>query len=175
LHGALSLALALSLSPSFEHRERVLTFTFGVVAFSMIIQGLSIKSLIRWLGISIVTEDEVDRIRAQQVAVSAARSELDEMLTAHLLSTPIYEKLRREFDARLDALSEEISDIYTKDSGRAESEMQTAKIRLMAAQNSSIEEAVRDGLISPQTGVKMLDATSAQLDELITKVLKTTG
>src|ERR1700739_1808232 len=44
LHGALSLALALSLGPSFEHRERVLTFTFGVVAFSMVVQGLSIKS-----------------------------------------------------------------------------------------------------------------------------------
>jgi CPA1 family monovalent cation:H+ antiporter len=172
LHGALSLALALSLRPGFEHRERVLTFTFGVVAFSMIVQGLSMKPLIRLLGISTATEDEVDRVRVQQIAISAARSELDEMLAAHLLSTPVYEKLRRELDARLTTLSEQISDIYTKDSGRAESEMQTAKIRLLAAEKSSIEEAVRDGLVSAHTAAKMTDATDSQVEKLIAKILK---
>ena len=91
LHGALSLALALSLSLRFEHRERVLTFTFGVVAFSLIVQGLSIKPLIRRLRISVTKENEADRIRAQQIAVSSARSELEEMLKAHLLSDPFYE------------------------------------------------------------------------------------
>jgi CPA1 family monovalent cation:H+ antiporter len=172
LHGALSLALALSLNPNFQYREKILTFTFGVVAFSMVAQGLSIKSLIRRLGISTAREDEADRIRAQQIAVSSARSELDEMLKVHLLSTPIYEKLRRELEARLVTLSEQISDIYSRDSGRAESEMQTAKIRLMAAERSSIEEAVRDGLISAQTGAKTTDAMDSQLDDLIAKVLK---
>lgn len=174
LHGALSLALALSLSPGIEHQERVLTFTFGVVACSMIVQGLSIKPLIRRLGISAASEDEADRVRAQQIAVSSARSELDEMLRAHLLSTPVYEKLRREIDAALLALSDQISEIYSKDSGRAESELQTAKIRLMTAEKSSIEEAIRDGLISPQTGAKMVDATDVHLGELVSKILKNT-
>jgi hypothetical protein len=50
--------------------------------------------------------------------------------------------------------------------------VQMAKMRLMAAQKSSLEEAVRDGLISPQTGAKMVDATEPQLDELIAKVMK---
>ena len=172
LHGALSLALALSLSPSLEHREEVLTFTFGVVAFSIVVQGLSIKSLIRWLGISIVHEDETDRIRAQQIAVSSARAELDGMLKAHLLSAPIYDKLRREFDARLVALSDEISEIYSKDSARAESEIQTARARLLAAQKSSIEDAVNEGLISPQIGAKTADAVDAQLDQLLSRILK---
>jgi monovalent cation:H+ antiporter, CPA1 family len=175
LHGALSLALALSLSPSFEYRGRILTFTFGVVAFSLIVQGLSIKPVIRWLGISTATEDDVDRIRAHQIAVSAARSELDEMFTAHLLSAAIFEKLQREFDSALTTLSEQMSEIYAKDSGRGESEMQTAKIRLAAAEKSSIEEAVRSGLISAQTGANMVDAIDSRLDELIAKVLKASG
>jgi CPA1 family monovalent cation:H+ antiporter len=172
LHGALSLALALSLGPGLGDRERVLTFTFGVVAFSMILQGLSIKSFIRWLGISTTREDEVDRIRAQQIAVSSARSELDDMLRTHILSAPIYEKLSHELDEKLVTLSEQISDIYSRDSARAASEMQTAKIRLIAAQKSSLEEAVRGGLISQQTGAEMVDATDSQLDELIAKVTK---
>ncbi len=65
LHGALSLALALSLGASLVGRDRILTITFGVVAFSMIVQGLTIKTLIRALGIHIVEKDEPVRITAQ--------------------------------------------------------------------------------------------------------------
>ncbi|MGH9702056.1 MAG: Na+/H+ antiporter [Candidatus Acidiferrales bacterium] len=172
LHGALSLALALSLSPGFEYRARILTFTFGVVAFSMIVQGLSIKPLIRLLGISVSDENEIDQIRAQQIAVSSGRSELDDMRKAHLLSAPIYDKLRVEIDAKLSQLNEQISEIYSKDSGRAEAEIQSAKMRLLAAEKSSLEEAVRDGLITPQTGAKLMDATDSQMDKLVAKVLK---
>jgi CPA1 family monovalent cation:H+ antiporter len=172
LHGALSLALALSLAPDFAGRERILTLTFGVVAFSMIAQGLTIKPLIRVLGISTAREDETDRIRAQQIAVSSARSELNDMLRTHILSKPVHEKLGRELDAKLVTLSEEIAEIYNKDASRVESEVETAKSRLLAAQKSSLEDAVRDGLISSQTGTKAADATEAQLDELIAKVLK---
>ncbi len=51
LKGSLSIALALSLSPEFEGRETVLLLTFSVVLFSLIIQGLSIKSLVTKLGV----------------------------------------------------------------------------------------------------------------------------
>ena len=172
MHGALSLALALSLNPNWVHARRILTLTFGVVAFSMIVQGLSIKPLVRALGISAAREDEVDRVRAHQIAVTAARTELDELLESHLLSFPVYEKLRREVDASLHTLREQISEIYSRDSRRVESELETAKIRLMTAQKSSIEDAVRDGLISPQTGAKLVDATESQFDQLVEKIFK---
>ncbi|MGB7310533.1 MAG: Na+/H+ antiporter [Candidatus Acidiferrales bacterium] len=170
LHGALSLALALSLTSGFADRDRILTLTFGVVAFSMIVQGLTIKPLVRALGISTLKEDETDRVRAQQIAISSARSELDDMLRAHILSRPVYEKLSRGLDGTLLTLSQEIADIYSKDASRAESEIETAKSRLLAAQKSSLEDAVREGLISSQTGAKTAEATEAQLDELIARV-----
>ena len=52
LRGALALALALSLDPMFPYRADLLAWTFGVVAFSLIVQGLTIKPLLRVLGIS---------------------------------------------------------------------------------------------------------------------------
>jgi CPA1 family monovalent cation:H+ antiporter len=45
LRGGISMALALSL-PAFEGREAVLTATYGIVAFSVLVQGLTIGSLI---------------------------------------------------------------------------------------------------------------------------------
>ena len=49
LRGALALALALGLPPEIEHREKIITAAFGVVAFSIFAQGLTMTPLLRWL------------------------------------------------------------------------------------------------------------------------------
>jgi len=52
LRGSLCLAMALSLAPSFPYRARLLELAFGVVAFSIIVQGLTMKPLLRGLGLA---------------------------------------------------------------------------------------------------------------------------
>ena len=50
LRGALALALALALPPSLAMRNEIVVATFGVVAFSVIVQGLTMPLLLRMLG-----------------------------------------------------------------------------------------------------------------------------
>jgi CPA1 family monovalent cation:H+ antiporter len=50
LRGALGLALALSLPPDLAMRGEILIATFGVVVFSVIIQGLTMPPLLRLTG-----------------------------------------------------------------------------------------------------------------------------
>jgi CPA1 family monovalent cation:H+ antiporter len=52
LRGALALALALSFPATFPYREQILDLTFGVVIFSIVIQGLTIKPLLRLLNLA---------------------------------------------------------------------------------------------------------------------------
>ena len=52
LRGALALALALSLDSNFPERSRILDLTFGVVVFSILVQGLTIKPLLRLLKLA---------------------------------------------------------------------------------------------------------------------------
>jgi monovalent cation:H+ antiporter, CPA1 family len=52
LRGALALALALSLNDAFPYRNQILDLTFGVVVFSILIQGLTMKPLLRVLGLA---------------------------------------------------------------------------------------------------------------------------
>ncbi|MBX0356710.1 sodium:proton antiporter [Halobacillus sp. Nhm2S1] len=51
LRGSLSIALALSLPMDFDGREQVLLLTFSVVLFSLIVQGLTLKPVIKKLGL----------------------------------------------------------------------------------------------------------------------------
>ena len=50
LRGALALALALALPPSFVLHDEILIVTFGVVVFSVVVQGLTMPLLLRRLG-----------------------------------------------------------------------------------------------------------------------------
>ena len=50
LRGALGLALALSLPPTLPLRHEIVVVTFGVVAFSVVVQGLTMPLLLRRLG-----------------------------------------------------------------------------------------------------------------------------
>jgi CPA1 family monovalent cation:H+ antiporter len=50
LRGALALALALSMPPTLPLRDEIVVVTFGVVAFSIVVQGLTIPLLLRRLG-----------------------------------------------------------------------------------------------------------------------------
>lgn len=55
LRGALALALALSLTTAFPYREQILNLTFGVVTFSILAQGLTMRPLLRILRIAPAT------------------------------------------------------------------------------------------------------------------------
>jgi CPA1 family monovalent cation:H+ antiporter len=55
LRGALALALVLALPPAFPLRDEIVVAAFAVVSFSVLIQGLTMPLLLRWLGIQRAT------------------------------------------------------------------------------------------------------------------------
>jgi CPA1 family monovalent cation:H+ antiporter len=50
LRGALALALALGLPSQLAYREEIIATVFGIVIFSIFVQGLTIKPLLRGLN-----------------------------------------------------------------------------------------------------------------------------
>jgi CPA1 family monovalent cation:H+ antiporter len=52
LRGALSMVLALSLPRDFGHRDLILHVTFGVVLLTLVVQGLTVKPLLRLVGLA---------------------------------------------------------------------------------------------------------------------------
>jgi len=53
LRGALALALALGLPEGFALRAQIVSATFAVVAFSIVVQGVSLPALLRRLGMRV--------------------------------------------------------------------------------------------------------------------------
>ena len=51
LRGGLPMVLVLSLPTDFPHRELLVSMTFGVVLLSILVHGLTMSPLLRWLGL----------------------------------------------------------------------------------------------------------------------------
>jgi len=63
LRGALALALALGLPPEIPQRDEIVTVAFGVVGFSVIVQGLTITPLLRKFNEITVSSAETNSIK----------------------------------------------------------------------------------------------------------------
>ena len=166
LRGVLSLALALGLPTNFPFRSQILAMTFGVVAVTIVCQGMMIRPLLRWLGIASFEEDEYDRARVRHSAILSAQAQLDDLLKTDRISPPAYELLRGELDERLIIVQQEMQNVSRRNEDRIRREVRHARSRLKAAEKSSIEGALHDGLILPRTASAMIEEVDSSLDDL---------
>ena len=167
IHGSVSMALALSLHRSVPHRNEILAMTFGVVAFSIIVQGLTVRPLLRLLGIEAVREDDYDVAKARSGAYAASRRELDYLLRDHLISQFVYEKLSQELDGQVRDALQVIAAMQEQNSEIATDEIRLARIRLIAAEKSSIQRSANQGLISMHMAEALLSEADRKLDDHI--------
>ena len=157
MRGALALALALSIGEHFPYRNQLLALTFGVVAFTIVVQGITMKPLIRLLGVAKNTDDDFSRARVRQVAIASAISELESMAAKHLISRQVYAQLRRELDARLENVYTMIDSVLDDNLERLSDEFQIARTRISGAEKGAIEQAMHDGWVSAGTASQMIE------------------
>lgn len=105
LRGAVSLALALSLPFTllnglpFPYREQLQHMAFGVVAISLLLQGLTMRPLIHWLGLSgeQAQVDQLAFIQARLFATEGALLALEREHERGEVSGLQYERLTRSY------------------------------------------------------------------------------
>ena len=74
LRGALALALALALPASLPQRDDILIATFAVVAFSVVIQGLTAPLALKALGIAPGMRQSAVGIGSRREAIAKVRA-----------------------------------------------------------------------------------------------------
>jgi CPA1 family monovalent cation:H+ antiporter len=163
MRGALSLALVLSIGSKFPYRDQLLSLTFGVVAFTIVVQGITLKPLIRLLGIGESNDDDYSQSRVRQVAIASAIAELEDIANKQLISRPVHQQLRNELDARLESANTSIDSILGDNRDRLSDEFRVARARLGSAEKGAIEQAMHDGWVSANTASKLIEETDLKL------------
>lgn len=164
LRGAISLALALSLPQTLGADVPILrTMAFGVVLFTLLVQGLTMGRLVRWL--KIVTRGagqvEYEMRHARLTALRVADARLDRLHAEGLLSTPTWENLKPLVTRDATQLADSVRDVLATDPGLAAEELDTGWRELIRAQRSAVQGLQSDGVISKD----VFETLVVELDE----------
>ncbi|MET0832887.1 MAG: Na+/H+ antiporter [Actinomycetota bacterium] len=148
MRGAVSLAAALALPRDFPMRNLILFLTFSVIFATLVVQGLTLPTLIRRLNFEQDDTEEREEIRARLAATHAALDRLDELAGADWTRDDTVERLHGLYEfrrRRLKARGGYLEDDGTEDRSQA---YQRLLRELLQAQRQAIVRLRNQGQIS---------------------------
>jgi CPA1 family monovalent cation:H+ antiporter len=168
LRGAITLALALGLpetGPLAPARDSLQAMAFGVVLFTLLVQGSSTDWLVRRLKLIQRSEyqEEYELRHARFVAGRAAHDYLRRMTQHGLLSEHTWQKLSPLIQKQNDALVNAVREVMISDPAVEAEELDTARREALRAQRSALRGLLRDGVISESSYSLLLDEVDSAL------------
>jgi len=176
LRGALAMVLALSLPQDFAYRELIVSMTFGVALLSILVQGLTMSSLLVRLRIVHKPADrhafEVSRGRMQ--AAEAALAEIDRLSHRNAAAPELLDELRKEYLQIIRRAAQERRELGL-DSRQAPSlNIRDVRIRVLGIERDRVMQAYRQGELRAASRDSLLADIDARLSRLETAVAANT-
>jgi CPA1 family monovalent cation:H+ antiporter len=154
LRGAISLALALSLPNTLgPAREEIQAMAFGVVLFTLLVQGLSMKPLINRMHLSQRSEvrEEYERRHARSLMARVSYQRLQEMYRNGLISAHVWEIMSEPIKQHTEALANTVSEALSENPGMEGEIIETTMREMLLSQRSALFRLLREGIISEDT------------------------
>jgi CPA1 family monovalent cation:H+ antiporter len=171
LRGAISLALALTLSgrlfgPSVVQELRVMTF--GVVLFTLLVQGTTIERLIRRLRLATQPAQRIEQQRRQALihAKRAGRRELERLRSEGILFRDIWESMDAVYGEEIDQHKLALRDHLQAFPELEQEMLLQAREDVLKAERSAITDAARRGLIAEEVHEEVIRATDKRMAAL---------
>ncbi|MFQ6090057.1 MAG: cation:proton antiporter, partial [Candidatus Bipolaricaulia bacterium] len=166
LRGSIPVALVLGLHGAVTQDidNLLLTTVFGVVAFSLIVQGITVGPLVRKLGLGRMARPESERLLGQERAWQAALNELERLRSRGELSSRVVAALSREYEEQLKQLRERLAEL--EEPGALGRERRFAKRRALHAERAALRGAFERGIISEVVYRKLTREIDRRLREL---------
>jgi CPA1 family monovalent cation:H+ antiporter len=165
LRGAVSLAVVLALPFNFPNRSLLLDMTFGIVLFTLLVQGLTMEPLLKRLGL--VGGDARRRAyssrRAQALMLRTARRELQRLAADRVLSPRVYTQLDNAYGTASEQLDAELEGLYQNYAALEAEQLRATREHLLRVERSALQRLQRQGLLDNDTAQALAEAVDARL------------
>ncbi len=161
LRGAITLALALSLPEEgifIAERGRLQAMAFGVVLFTLLVQGVSMGWLVKRLKLVVRSpaQDEYELRHARFVASRASYDHLRRRTQEGMISEHTWQKLSALMKKQTDILMDEVKQVMSSEPDVEAEELDTAYREALRAQRTALTGLLRDGVITENTYSKLI-------------------
>ncbi len=172
LRGAIALALALTLPvdiapETLTQVTLIRNMAFGVVLFTLLIQGISMDWVIKKLELvkRSQIQEEYERRHARFVASRAAFDYLRRMNQQGLISEHTWQRLAPVMERRNDTLVEAVKQVIASYPSVEAEELDTAHREALRAQRSALTGLLRDGVITEETYSQLVGEVDSALTD----------
>jgi CPA1 family monovalent cation:H+ antiporter len=165
LRGGLPMVLVLSLPKDFAHRELLVSMTFGVVILSILVHGLTMSHLLRWLGIVRGHQERAvyELTRGKLQAAHAVLEELDRMSHVHFTNPEVLAGLRREYELKVERDNAALDELHLERQQLHAEELQWVRRHLLMVEKGVVIDAFHRGHLNQAVQEKLLADIDAQL------------
>jgi CPA1 family monovalent cation:H+ antiporter len=167
LRGSIPVALALSLSADVPDVARLRAITLGAVFLSLLVQGVTVKPLLRRLGLlqRSAEQEEFELAQGRAMASGAALVELEELYRRGELSEQLRNELERYFERKRSSSAEKLGRMTEDHSAVRRRQLGRVTTRLFSAERAALDEALRRGLLSEDVWRELKRDVDARLVE----------
>lgn len=168
LRGGLSMVLALALPNDFAFRELVLAMTFGVIVLSILIQGLTMAPLLRWLKLAAGQVESLayEQERAQVRAKTTALAHVEALIKDGTVDAQLGAALKQEYAQAIADAEQRIKDLHMQASDLSAEEEHAARRQLMLIEKDALLSAYHKGQLSQEALDRLLVDVNTRLQEL---------
>lgn len=171
LRGAISLALALSLAPNQFGPgvgNQLQLMTFGVVLFTLIVQGTTIERLIKRLGLAKKSVQQIEKERAigRYYTALAAQRELNRLQETGIVSGTLWKAMEEAQQAELTEHDLVVRDLLHRYPSLSVELALQARYSILDAERTALGEALRREVISERIQEEMLEDLDARIQAL---------
>lgn len=163
LRGAVALALALSLPLDLPGREWIQLMTFGVVLVSLLLQGMTMQSLLNWLGLGAPEQREYERHQARLFALNRALNMLHSEQQRGSLLPGVVSDIRDEYEAAIRKEQEDLEALEVQPGFFRKQQIRQTRRRALLTQRSALLELRRQGQLSAEAMHDLLEEVDAEL------------
>jgi len=165
LRGAISLALVLSLSWNFPNRGQLQAMAFGVVLFTLLVQGLTIYPLMNRLGIIQRGESQLEYERQHALATSmrAAKSRLNSLHRRGMISEYVLNALNPMIEQKIETFTREEREALQTEASLRQRALGDAWRETLRARRNTLSGLYRDNIISDKIYFELV----SEVDEML--------
>lgn len=147
LRGSVSVALALSVPDSYAEKEVIIATVFGVMLFTLLVQGMTTKPLLErleLLGDQPLRQQYMEAI-ARRVALNRVLDHLSEVADRREIEPDYYKYQTALVQGQLDSIQEEIKTLQEKNPEFRELITEQLKEEMLAIESDTYAEFIRMG------------------------------